>query len=258
VLPAAIRRQHEPERSFSCRGADGVFTSGQGTARADFCRLPTPDRLDVETLTVNVEMRVVSWLRRHGFLNDDSSEPPADPAARSALEACLLGSLGLGELSALPSRQGPTDGGHDSLPVPPRSQRRGGHSRGFDVHAGVVVSASDRDGRERLLRYCARPPLSLERLSVLDDGRIACAIRKVGVGDPPNNNWSGGTRDDLNRQGSWVGVIGCLSNSTHAEMADGLRRRPRLVPEACRVARQLHRYSALVIHPFGWTGLWLW
>jgi multimeric flavodoxin WrbA len=29
----------------------------------------------------------------------------------------------------------------------------------------------------------------------------------VGVGDPPNNNWSGGTRDDLNRLGSWVGVM---------------------------------------------------
>ncbi|HEY3669240.1 MAG TPA: hypothetical protein VGL19_24750 [Polyangiaceae bacterium] len=111
-----------------------MFTSGQGTARADFWRLPTPDRLDVETLTVNVETRVVSWLRRHGFLNDDSSEPPADPAARSALEACLLGSLGLGELSALPSRQGPTDDGHNALPAPTKSQRRAGHSRGFDVH----------------------------------------------------------------------------------------------------------------------------
>jgi len=50
--------------------------------------------------------------------------------------------------------------------------------RGFDVHAGVVVSASDREGPERLLRYCARPPLSLERLTVLGDGRIAYAIRK--------------------------------------------------------------------------------
>ena len=46
------------------------------------------------------------------------------------------------------------------------------------MHAGVVVSASDREGRERLLRYCARPPLSLERLTVLGDGRIAYAIRK--------------------------------------------------------------------------------
>jgi hypothetical protein len=33
-------------------------------------------------------------------------------------------------------------------------------------------------GRERLLRYCARPPLSLERLAVLRDGRVAYELRK--------------------------------------------------------------------------------
>jgi hypothetical protein len=157
---------------------DGVFITVKSAARADFWRLPTPDRMDLETLTVNVEMRVVAWLRRHGFLNDDSSEPPAGPAGPAALDACLLGSLGLGELSALPSKGAPLGDGHDALPTPTRSQRRRGHSRGFDVHAGVVVSASDRDRRERLLRYCARPALSLERVSVLDDGRIAYAIRK--------------------------------------------------------------------------------
>ena len=96
---------------------DGVFTATKGAARADFWRLPTPDRMDVETLTVNVEMRVVSWLRRHGFLNDDSSEPSAEPSARSALGVCLLGSRGLGELSAL--RQAPTQ-----PRVPERAGRR--------------------------------------------------------------------------------------------------------------------------------------
>jgi hypothetical protein len=55
--------------------------------------------------------------------------------------------------------------------------RKGGHSRGFDVHAGVVVAGSDPEGRERLLRYWARP-LSLERLSVLPDGRVAYELRK--------------------------------------------------------------------------------
>jgi hypothetical protein len=155
-----------------------TLVPGKGAARANFWRLPAPDRLDLETLTVNVEMRVVAWLRRRGFLDDDSGELAAEPGARSALDACLEGSLGLGELSALPIRRGPTGDDHDALPAPTRAQRRGGHSRGFDVHAGVIVSASDRDGRERLLRYCARPPLSLERLSVLGDGRIAYAIRK--------------------------------------------------------------------------------
>ena len=30
----------------------------------------------------------------------------------------------------------------------------------------------------------------------------------VGVSDLPGNNWSGGTRDDLNRLGTWVGAMG--------------------------------------------------
>ena len=39
-----------------------------------------------------------------------------------------------------------------------------GHSGGFSVHAGVRVAGQDRAGRERLLRYCARPMFAGERL----------------------------------------------------------------------------------------------
>ena len=38
------------------------------------------------------------------------------------------------------------------------------HGGGFSVHAGVCIEAPDRAGLERLLRYCARPPLAMERL----------------------------------------------------------------------------------------------
>jgi hypothetical protein len=34
--------------------------------------------------------------------------------------------------------------------------------------ARVRIKAADRAGRERLLRYCARPPFALERLRELD------------------------------------------------------------------------------------------
>src|SRR5512132_2960311 len=44
---------------------------------------------------------------------------------------------------------------------------------GFNVHAGVTVRSGDREGLERLCRYCARPPFSLERLSILAAGRVA-------------------------------------------------------------------------------------
>ncbi len=57
------------------------------------------------------------------------------------------------------------------------ASRRARSSPGFDILAGVSVPAQDREGRERLLRYCARPPLSLERLSVLADGRVAYRIK---------------------------------------------------------------------------------
>jgi hypothetical protein len=99
-----------------------------------------------------------------------------DPEAPepSALDACLSGSLGIGELVALKSPSEP----EPSAPPKPQKAPRRGHARGFDIHAGVVVSARDAEGRERLLRYCARPPLSLERLRILPNGLVAYALRK--------------------------------------------------------------------------------
>jgi hypothetical protein len=61
-------------------------------------------------------------------------------------------------------------------------QRFGG-SLNLNVHYhvavpdGVFVRPSNSEGSERLLRYCARAPLSLEQLTVLPDGRIAYRIK---------------------------------------------------------------------------------
>ena len=52
---------------------------------------------------------------------------------------------------------------------------------GFSVEASVRITLIDRDvpsyfkSLEHLLRYCARPPFALERLSVMrgEDGRIS-------------------------------------------------------------------------------------
>ena len=55
---------------------------------------------------------------------------------------------------------------------------------GFSVHAGVCSPARDRIRLERLLRYCLRPPLSNERLSLLSDGRLLYKLKR---------RWSDGT-----------------------------------------------------------------
>jgi hypothetical protein len=48
---------------------------------------------------------------------------------------------------------------------------------GFDVHAGVRVSADDRAGLERLARYMTRPALSKRRLTRQADGRYRIALK---------------------------------------------------------------------------------
>jgi len=42
------------------------------------------------------------------------------------------------------------------------------HGGGFSVDGSVRIEAADRAGRERLLRYCARPSFALDRLRELD------------------------------------------------------------------------------------------
>ena len=44
------------------------------------------------------------------------------------------------------------------------------------------IEAADRAGRERLLRYCARPPFALDRLRELDPERLLYAGAKPGPG----------------------------------------------------------------------------
>ena len=53
-----------------------------------------------------------------------------------------------------------------------------GEVRGFNIHAGVLIHKGDREGLERLCRYGARPPFSLERISLLPDGRVAYRLKK--------------------------------------------------------------------------------
>ena len=46
------------------------------------------------------------------------------------------------------------------------------HGGGFSVDGSVRIEAVDRAGRERLLRYGARPPFALDRLRELDPERL--------------------------------------------------------------------------------------
>ena len=54
------------------------------------------------------------------------------------------------------------------------------HGGGFSVHAEVRIEAQQRDGLERLLRYCARAAFALERLRAIDPEHLVYASIKPG------------------------------------------------------------------------------
>jgi len=56
------------------------------------------------------------------------------------------------------------------------------HGGGFSVDAEVRIEAHEREGLERLLRYCARPAFALERLTEIDPGHLVYESVKPGPG----------------------------------------------------------------------------
>jgi Putative transposase len=52
------------------------------------------------------------------------------------------------------------------------------HGGGFSLDAAVRIEGADRAGRERLLRYCARPPFALEHLHQHDTEHLRYDIAK--------------------------------------------------------------------------------
>lgn len=65
----------------------------------------------------------------------------------------------------------------------------------------------------------------------------------VAVGDPPGNNWSGGTVNDVNRLGSWLGVMGQSNGDQGPELAPSEGDRLTAERHGCRVARIARRWK---------------
>ena len=123
--------------------------------------------------------RVLRRLRKMGLLRDaPDHEGSNETPELTALDGCAQAALGDGGLEA-PGE--PTDppaaDGEDARFRCRAPQRWAAGWEHFDVHAGVRVGAADDEGRERLCRYVLRPALSLDRLSVLPDGRVAYRVR---------------------------------------------------------------------------------
>ena len=167
---------------------DGVFTDDPEGGLA-FHPAPGPSDAEVAAALATIRQRVQRLLVRHGLEPGDEATGPADrlvdesPVLAGIVGASVQGRVALGQRAGARVRR--LGDARDTEAVTSRGPRQA-HLEGFDLHANVWVSGSDRAGLERLCRYILRPPFAQERLRLRSDGRIALELKTA---------WHDGTRE---------------------------------------------------------------
>jgi hypothetical protein len=155
---------------------DGVFRRGPSD-RVIFRRASPPTREELAGVVANVRARCLRWLRREGLAGEADDEPMAGDEA-GPLDGFAQAAMQRGTIASLPADgEDPVDAGADSTFGHRPSGRWSADVDGFSLHAGVRIEAGDFEGRERLVRYAARPSFAVDRLRELEDGRLAYRVR---------------------------------------------------------------------------------
>jgi hypothetical protein len=155
---------------------DGVFARGED-GRLAFHATPSLTEADVADVLAAIEPGVTRLLAQRGFGDDgDRSDAFAEatPVLAGMAAASVQGEVALGPVPGMrPQRRG------DAVEDLAEPAHGACHARwqGFDLHAGLVVPAGQRDRLERVCRYTLRPPVTDERLRIGPDGQVVLALR---------------------------------------------------------------------------------
>jgi Putative transposase/Transposase zinc-binding domain len=169
---------------------DGVFTRDEQRSVL-FHPAPAPTLADLSGIVERTHRRTTKWLDQHGYLDGTPLEERSnEPPAQTALDACAAIAMRRGNVASLPRADAPDAADEDHERRPDKTEVAV-EQDGFNLHAGVQIEAGDDMGRERLCRYAARPPLSLERLRRLPGGRIAYRLKYVSRGRGKHRVMSG-------------------------------------------------------------------
>jgi hypothetical protein len=173
---------------FHTIAIDGVYLVSENDGEPPrFLAAPALTRADTQSIAWSTCQAVMEMLRQHGVdLTGDADDldrlAQEHPLLARSLAASQQGVVGVGDDAGrrLVRARRVVD---DIVSTEPAhgSQTPG---YGFDLHAGVRIPADDRRRLERLCRYILSPPVSSERISRTQDGRIAYRLKRC---------WSDGT-----------------------------------------------------------------
>ena len=167
---------------------DGVFAR-DGAGVLHFHRAPRLTALDVAEVLATVEPGLTRLLARLGLGERDAAASAPDGWAEDAPVLAGLAAASVQGVMALGPRRGArllrpgVRWEEDEATAPDGCHAR---ANGFDLHAGLVVPAGQRERLERICRYALRSPVSQERLHVTDDGQVRLQLRQP---------WRDGTAD---------------------------------------------------------------
>jgi hypothetical protein len=163
---------------FHVVALDGVFVR-DSEGRATFHTAPSPSPDELACVLERVHRRSLAWLTRRGHLDRSPLEARSNEApAQTPLDACAGIAMRRGTIEHDARRDQGSEVGPAELES--AAPAHGAAIReGFNLHASVHIDAADDLGRERLCRYGARPPFSLERLRRLPGGRLGYRIKKA-------------------------------------------------------------------------------
>jgi hypothetical protein len=167
---------------------DGCYIEKSRGDELAFWAAPPPTRTDVAQVAWEVCERVTRLLQKRGrYFDTDPSEDPLatdQPLLAACYAASLQGVVTLGERAGKPlARGGRTPAGPELTAGAKGANEADAASltpgHGFNLHAGVRVSAQDRRGLTRLCKYVARGPFANDRLSLTPDGQVAFRLRRT-------------------------------------------------------------------------------
>jgi hypothetical protein len=159
---------------------DGVYVY-RDNRPPRFQRVRAPDKSELEGLVQLISQRVGRCLERLGLLEQDAEQAwlDLDPADDTDAMPHLLGSSVSYRIAV-----GPQQGQKAfmirtirSLDRPDPGLERVAKANGFSLHAGVSCEGHERDKRERLCRYIARPAVAIPRLSLSSAGKVVYTLK---------------------------------------------------------------------------------